>query len=1004
MIELLIRLKKILILQIALVILGSGFGFNHVTRASEASKVETFNQSKSASQSIAPEHFPGFTQTDTGISILDSDDRGLVLELITPGYNLTGSTSQSGPCQKLSVYGFGETDNPGWPQLPVKGAMIGIPPHSTPKVTILETELISVAGRLNLCPVPQLIYDLSVDGEIDFQGYQLKGEPLAYTSNSFVPARPVELVSTAFLRSQRVAQLRFQPFQYNPATGELRFHNRIRLRVDYSSDQLSPSPAKFSVDEGPFEAGLENILLNYDQARTWRLPSKGISPLSEALFDPPEPAYKLLVEQDGLYQVSYTDLQNAGLPVDTLDPQTFQLFNQGAEIAIYVPGEGNASFDPSEYLFFYGQGLDTKYTNTNIYWLTWGSEIGLRMAAKDGTLSGIASTPQFFTTTDLLEEDHIYRTNAPSGVEDDHWYWDYLWGVDSPASKNFTTTLTHLASLNATVRGLFDSYVATPQHHTLIYLNGHLIDDTLWAEDTEYNFEIDVSQDYLLEGVNTITVDALLDSGITVNIPYINWFEIDYHRNYTVETDLLAFDGEDPGNWEFQLPGFTTDSLEIYDVTNPISPIRILNAVITPNTGSYSLAFEDTLSGENHYLALSTAQRLSPISIIPDNPSDLQDTNNGADYIIITHPDFYTDMQPLAAHRADEGLRTIIIDVGDIYDEFSDGIFDPNAIHDFLAFAYTNWQSPAPAYVLLVGDGHYDFLDNLGRGEPIYIPPFLADVDPWLGEVPADNQYVCVSGDDPLPDMHLGRLPVKTSTEASDVVDKILDYELVPSPGDWNQQVSFVGDDADAAGDFAAISNGIADNYLPTPYTSQKIYFGVTHDTIPDANNAIINAINEGRLLVNYIGHSNRPNWAQERLLSVDDIPGLEKNVGRLPMMVPMTCLEGAYHYPSSDIKDYSSLAESLLRAVDKGAIASFSPTGFGVATGHDFLNKGLYEAIFSDDIYQVGPATTQAKLYLYSNTGLYRDLLDTYLLFGDPATSLNVLPAEVNLLSLIHI
>ena len=78
-------------------------------------------------------------------------------------------------------------------------------------------------------------------------------------------------------------------------------------------------------------------------------------------------------------------------------------------------------------------------------------------------------------------------------------------------------------------------------------------------------------------------------------------------------------------------------------------------------------------------------------------------------------------------------------------------------------------------------------------------------------------------------------------------------------------------------------------------------------------------------------------------------------------MMVPMTCLEGAYHYPSSDTKDYSSLAESLMRAVDKGAIASFSPIGFGVATGHDYLNKGLYEAIFSDDIYQVGQGIVAA-------------------------------------------
>ena len=157
-------------------------------------------------------------------------------------------------------------------------------------------------------------------------------------------------------------------------------------------------------------------------------------------------------------------------------------------------------------------------------------------------------------------------------------------------------------------------------------------------------------------------------------------------------------------------------------------------------------------------------------------------------------------------------------------------------------------KPPAPAYVLLVGDGHYDFKNNLGEDEPFYLPPFLADVDPWLGEVAADNRYVCVSGEDSLPDMHLGRLPVRTSTETSDVVAKIIGYELNPSPGDWNQQLTFVADNADDAGNFAAFSDGIADYYLPTPYSAQKVYYGVTHTTVLETKNAIIEAINQGRL------------------------------------------------------------------------------------------------------------------------------------------------------------
>ena len=173
--------------------------------------------------------------------------------------------------------------------------------------------------------------------------------------------------------------------------------------------------------------------------------------------------------------------------------------------------------------------------------------------------------------------------------------------------------------------------------------------------------------------------------------------------------------------------------------------------------------------------------------------------------------------------------RTIVVDVQDVYDEFSYGIFNPMAIHDFLAYAYTNWTSPAPSYILLVGDGHYDFKNYLGTGEPNYIPPYLADVDPWIGEATSDNRYACVSGEDNLPDLFIGRLPVRSSAEASAMVNKILSYEQNPATGNWNQQVLLPTDNPDDAGDFYRYADTLANNYLPVPYTAQRIYYGQTY-------------------------------------------------------------------------------------------------------------------------------------------------------------------------------
>ena len=107
-----------------------------------------------------------------------------------------------------------------------------------------------------------------------------------------------------------------------------------------------------------------------------------------------------------------------------------------------------------------------------------------------------------------------------------------------------------------------------------------------------------------------------------------------------------------------------------------------------------------------------------------------------------------------------------------------------------------------------------------------------------------------------------------------------------------------------------------------------------------------------------------------------------------------MTCWEGYFAYPSPPGGNYSGLAETLVRLPDTGAIASWSATGLGLATGHGYLDRGLFEAIFQNNIIQLGPATASAKLFMAASTDYFRDLLDTYTLFGDPATRLNVLRA----------
>jgi len=935
--------------------------------------------------------FAKVSQSSPGLHLIKSDEESIVIELFTPAYEMDEKVVDNVTYHLLSVADYGQMDEVGKPQLPLKGVMLGIPAEAEVTLNVLESDMAVSAKRYNLYPVPRPVVERDLEGGIRYVGLEFTKDEGFYSTNDFYPADIAEVGSTGFIRSQRFVQLCFYPFQYNPVTGELRHHRLIRVELSFRYEDRRPAATAGKVEEvESFNQVLKSTILNYDSAKKWRVQPRPIAPQLTALDQ--EPSYKILVDENGIYQVTYADLQEvAGDEVDSLDPRTFQLHNQGVEVAIYVPGEEDGSFDPGDYVLFYGQKMDTKYTDVNVYWLTWGGADGRRMAEVDGSPSGSASVPPHFQTTRHMEEDHRYYSSCPSGLDDDHWYWDRIRAIGSPASASYTTTLQYVATapLSATVRGLFKGYSADPQHHTRAYLNGHLVDDATWPPQAEYAFEKSVPQFYLIEGTNAISVECPLDGGITLDIVLVNWFEIDYHDTYTVEEDSLFFAGDEAGTWDYHIGGFTTNDIEVFDITDPATPISITGEI----TSAYTLKFEDTITNRTEYLALTTAQRLSPMSIEQDVPSDMHSTSNGADYIIITHSDFYTDVLPLANRRAAQGLRIMVVDVQDVYDEFSYGIFDPRALKDFLAYTYANWMPPAPDYALLVGDGNYDFKDNFGWGEPNYVPPYLADVDDYVGETAADNRYVCVSGGDIVPDMHIGRLPVQTSAQAGAMVSKILNYEQNLPSGDWSKEVLFVADDADAAGDFDALSDDIADNYLPSSYAAQKVYYKVTHFTPDDVKATIINSINvTGTLLVNYIGHSSTQFWAWEYFFDLADI-GLLFNAEKLPMMLPMTCLDGYFIIPSSVGEDYSSLGESILRAEDKGAIASWSPTGMGLALGHHYLDQGFFTAVFSDTISEIGTATYLGKLNLYESTTGYRDLMDTYVLFGDPFMKLN-LPA----------
>jgi hypothetical protein len=373
-----------------------------------------------------------------------------------------------------------------------------------------------------------------------------------------------------------------------------------------------------------------------------------------------------------------------------------------------------------------------------------------------------------------------------------------------------------------------------------------------------------------------------------------------------------------------------------------------------------------------------------------------------ADYIAIVHRSLWEAIDPLLAHRAAEGLRVAKVDVQDIYDEFSGGRLEPQAVRDFLTYVYHTWNDGVarPEYVLLVGDGHYDFKGAVRPDLPVLIPPYLMHVDPFIGETAADNRYVSVDGPaDILPDMALGRIPARRPEEVTALVNKILAYETAPLAGDWRRRVVYVADnDDDEAGDFHALSDRVRHGTLPTSYESRGIYYrsGPALDTGEQVRAAVRSAFNEGALFLQWFGHASRYRWGSVRMFDVTDPPTLNNRAG-LPATASFSCWSGYYigfAKSPADVHLERSLAEALVLEPARGSLVDLSPSGLHVGDALLILDEGLTTALFDRREARFGKAADAAKLEVFRRTPHYRDLIDTMLVFGDPATRLQLPPA----------
>ncbi len=592
----------------------------------------------------------------------------------------------------------------------------------------------------------------------------------------------------------------------------------------------------------------------------------------------------------------------------------------------------------------------------------------------------VAATPEVPAITSFIDQTHYEQdvTNATGLFHDpaaDFWFWTYMSAGDATVGKRSVEIDAPGAlqgdTLTATLYGGSSTGVNN-EHHAQVWLNGALLGDVRWTGTVEKKVGFEIPNGLLKAGINEVQFVALKDAGVPYSIVSVDSLDLVYERATEAVGDRLLLKAATDGLTA--VSGLSAVDAWILDVTDPRAPqVAGLKGSVDAS-GRATVEFE-AVAGRS-YLVATSAGTLRPRAVTGAVAPTLRDKSKSADYLVITSPDLATAAAKLAAYRQSQGMKTMVVTTAEIYDTFNYGIADPNSIKSFISFATGLWKGK-PKYVVLAGEGSYDYKNVTGSGDSL-VPTLLVDTSDGL--VASDALLADVKGKDGLPDIALGRIPARTSAEFDAVLAKIKAYEA-DKTGAWHKKVVLAADNADKGGDFAASSETLA-SILPSSLTVTKAY--MDSSGLAAARSAVLQGLNDGALLLNYTGHGAVDRLAQEGLLTKTDIAALPSRGPGLPLVTALTCVASNYAIPGWD-----SVGEALVKRDKAGAIAVWSAAGLESNSASVQLGKAMMEQLFSKSGQVLLGDVTRAAASKSVSQGLPASVLLTYNLLGDPALRL---------------
>lgn len=684
--------------------------------------------------------------------------------------------------------------------------------------------------------------------------------------------------------------------------------------------------------------------------------------------------YKLSIPRQGIYQLTYTYLQNLGIDVENIDPRRIQIWGTDgkmlpelnnsarpsfAQFPIIVEGESDGNFNENDRVLFVGHSAHKimrfginfiheihPYSDSTYVFLTIGDENGNRM----NSFSTNSSSTQTLTSFEefVWKEEELYK------AEDKQRTGREWLGQNIPATAQNQV----ISILNDTLPGILpnaqiraSTRIFARSLNTTSYqlsVNGTTVSNFSIGSISNYNSYTNTSARFTTVTYQSISpslqdniIDMTLrmnggDSGANAYVGYINMM---VPRSLSAKNNYLFFypvyHSNPTATVTYQLNGFSSTPT-VVDIQDPMNPIRI---TASSSGSSHNIIYTNNI--DNRIIAQSRYFIPSSGKKIPNQ--NLHGLTSYPEYIVVTADEFKEYADELAQYRGQQGLSNIVVTQNQILNEFSSGAKDPAAIRDFLKYLWDRASASGeqlPRYLLLFGDTTYD-TKNITTGQTNYVLTWETQesinriysygTDDFFGFM--DDGEGTFGRSDRI-DLGIGRIPAQNRTEARTAIDKIYRYENPQNFGDWQSIVTFAGDDNfPGTGDYdihVLNADGTAQrmNVEEAGLRFKKIYLFDYEPEItgagrqvPEATKDFIEAINNGSLIVNYSGHGSTNTLADERFFYVDLIPTLT-NSERLSIFVTATCQFGRY----DDINEQSG-AEKLFFANNGGVIAAFTTT-----------------------------------------------------------------------------